>query len=73
MRATTQTHKGDIWSLPSRHWTDVFDLNLPRDHLVPEIHHDRGDKSQSVLSLVGDQDPKMVSLAMTQRNIIPAD
>ena len=44
IRARAQPHQGDVGPLPRCHRSDVFDLDLARDHLVPERGNDGCDK-----------------------------
>jgi hypothetical protein len=56
----------DVRSLPRGHGADVLDLDLARDHFVPERGDDRGDESEPILPLVGDQHAEVLSVAVAQ-------
>ena len=62
--AVTEPDEGDVGALTGGDGAHVVDLDLARDHLVSEGGHDRGDESQPILSLVGDQDTEMLGLAI---------
>jgi hypothetical protein len=44
--------------LAGRHGTDLADLDLGRDHLVPEAGDDRRDVGEPILTLVCDEHPE---------------
>jgi hypothetical protein len=54
----------NVGSLASGHGSDVCDLDLARDYLVPQGRDDRSDQSQAILSLVCDQHAQMLGLAV---------
>jgi PAS domain-containing protein len=62
--ALAQTDEGDVRPFPRRHRSDVLDLDLARDHLVPERGDDRRDERQTILALVRDQNTEMLGLAV---------
>jgi hypothetical protein len=64
--ALAETDEGDVRPFPRRHRAHVFNLNLARDHLVPERGDDRGDERQAILALVRDQDTQVLGLARAQ-------
>ena len=65
--ALAEPDERDVGSLPRGHRADVLDLDLARDHLVPEGGDDRRDERQAILALVGDQHAQMLGLAVTHR------
>ena len=67
LRALAEPDERDVGSLPGGHRADVLDLDLARDHLVPEGDHDRGDKREPILALVGDQDAQVLALTGRHR------
>jgi hypothetical protein len=56
LRAVPEAHQRDVGTLPGGDRSDVGDLDLARDHLMPQSHHDRGHEGQASLALVRDQD-----------------
>ena len=53
--ALSESDERDVGSFPRGHGADVVDVDLAGDDLVAERDHDRGDESETVLALVGDQ------------------
>jgi hypothetical protein len=45
--ALAEANKGDVRPFPRRHCSDVLNLDLARDHLVPESGDDRGRRAPS--------------------------
>jgi hypothetical protein len=62
--ALPETDERDVGPLACGDGTDVGDLDLARDHLVPEGHDDRSDEGEAVLALVRDQDAQMLGVAL---------
>jgi hypothetical protein len=62
--ALPEPDQRDVGSLPGGHRSDVFDVDLARDHLVPQCRDDRSDESEAVLALVGNQDAQVLGLAV---------
>jgi hypothetical protein len=48
--------EGDVRPLAGSDGADVGDVDLARDHVVSQTHHDRRHKRQAIPALVGDQD-----------------
>ena len=67
LRALAEADQRDIGSLPGGHGSDVRDVDLAGDHLVPELRDHRRDERQPILALVGDQHPEMLGLAIAHR------
>ena len=65
--ALAEPDERDVGSLPGGHRADVFDLDLARDHLVPERSDDRRDERQAILALVGDQHAQMLGVEVLIR------
>src|SRR5664279_1004179 len=63
LRALSQTDQRDIGSLAGGDRADVLNVDLTGDHLVTKGDHDRRDQRQAILSLVSDQDAKMLRRA----------
>jgi hypothetical protein len=59
----------DVGSFAGGHGTDVLDVDLARDHLVPEGHDERRDQRQTVLALVGDQHAQMLGLTVAHSQL----
>jgi hypothetical protein len=53
LRALSETDQRDIGSLPGGYGSDVLDVDLAGDHLVPEVCDDRGAEREPFLALVG--------------------
>jgi hypothetical protein len=66
--ALSQPDQRDVRSLPGGHGSDVVDLDLAGDHLVPERGDDRRHEGQPILSLVRDQHTQMLGLAIAHRD-----
>ena len=64
--ALARPDEGDVGSFPRRLRSDVFHLDLARDHLVPESGDDRRDARQAIRALVRDQNAQMLRLAMAR-------
>jgi hypothetical protein len=64
--ALAEANKGDVRPFPRRHCSDVLNLDLARDHLMPESGDDRRDESQAIRALVRDQNSQMLGLAIAQ-------
>jgi hypothetical protein len=60
VEAFPEPDKRDIGSLAGGHGSDVRDVDLARDHLVPQVREERRDQSQAILALVGDQHAQML-------------
>ena len=69
--ALAEPDERDVGPFAGGHGSDVRDLDLARDHLVPEGRDDRGDQSQTILALVGDQDAQMIGLAVAHERLRP--
>ena len=67
--ALSEPDQRDVGSLPRGHRTDVFDVDLARDHLVPERCDDRSNERQAVLALVGDQDAQMLGFPVGHQRL----
>jgi hypothetical protein len=67
LRALAETDRRDIGSLPGGYGSDVLDVDLAGDHLVPEVRDYRRDERQPILALVGDQHPEMLGRAVAHR------
>jgi hypothetical protein len=63
--ALAEADEGDVRPFPRRHCCDVLNLDLARDHLVPESGDDRRDERQPILALVRDEHAEMLGLTMT--------
>ena len=63
--ALTEADESDVRALARRHCSDVLDLDLARDHLMPESGDDRRDERQAIRALVRDQHAQMLGLTMT--------
>ena len=66
--ALAQPDERHVRSLPGCHGTDVFDVDLACDHLVPERGDDRRDEGQAILALVRDQHTQMLGLEVHSRS-----
>ena len=64
IRARAEADERDVGSLPGGDRSDVFDVDLARDHLVPQCRDDRGDEREAILALVGDQHAEMLGFAV---------
>jgi hypothetical protein len=60
----SESDERDVGAFPGGHGAEVLDVDLTRDHLVAEGHHDRSDESEAIFALVGDQDAQVVGLAL---------
>jgi len=69
LRARSQTDQRDIRSLARGYDTDVLDVDLTGDHLMPEARDYRRDERQPILALVRDQDSEMLGLAVARRQV----
>jgi hypothetical protein len=63
--ALAETDEGDVRALARRHCSDVLDLDLAGDHLMPESGDDRRDERQAIRAFVRDQHAQMLGLTMT--------
>jgi hypothetical protein len=63
--ALPEADEGDVGAFPRRHCSDVLNLDLARDHLLPESGDDRRDERQAIRALVRDQHAQMCGLTMT--------
>ena len=54
----------DVGSLAGGDGSDVCDLDLARDYLVPEGRDDGCDQSEAIFALVGDQHAQMLGVAV---------
>jgi hypothetical protein len=63
--ALPEADEGDVGAFPRRHCSDVLNLDLARDHLLPERGDDRRDERQAIRALVRDQHAQMRGLTMT--------
>ncbi|HEV8565139.1 MAG TPA: hypothetical protein VGR41_09490 [Actinomycetota bacterium] len=66
--AFPESDERDVGLLPGRHGADIGDVDLPSNHLVSKPSDDRRDERQAVLSLVRDENPEMVNLAVAHRS-----
>jgi len=64
-RALSESDERDVGAFSGGHRSDVFDVDLARDHLVAQGYDDRRDEGEAVLALVGDQDAQMLGLAVS--------
>ena len=64
-RALSQAHERDIRPLPHGHGSDVVDLDLASDHLVPQRGDDRRDEGQPIAPFVRDQYSEMFGFSVT--------
>jgi hypothetical protein len=55
LRALTEADEGDVRTFPRRHPSHVLDLDLARDHLVPQGGDNPRDGCQAIRALVCDQ------------------
>src|SRR5215213_6763777 len=53
--ALAEAHERDVRPLAGRDDSDLVDVDLARDHLMPEVRHDRRYESQPIAPLVRDQ------------------
>jgi hypothetical protein len=67
LRALSETDQRDIGSLPGCYDSDVLDVDLAGDYLVPEVRDYRRDERQLIRALVGDQHSEMLCLAVAHR------
>ena len=58
--ALTEPHERHVGPLPSRDRPDLVDLDLARDHLVPQRRDDRRHQGEPIAPLVGDQHAEML-------------
>ena len=65
--ARAKPDQGDVGPLPRGDRSDVVDVDLTRDHLVPEGGDDGCDEGQPISALVGDQHPEMLSIPIAHR------
>ena len=56
----------DIGPFSRRHRADLADLDLARDHLVPEPGDDLGEQLKPVAPLVRDQDTQVLNVFLSQ-------
>ena len=63
IRALAEPDERHVGALSRRDLADVLDLDLARDHLMPEGGDDRCDERQAILPLVRDEDAQMLGLA----------
>ena len=64
LQALAETDQRDIGSLPVGHDSDVRNVDLAGDHLMPDVRDHRRDERQPIFALVGDQHPEMLGLAI---------
>jgi hypothetical protein len=64
LRIRTESDKRYVGSFPGGHRADVLHVDLSRNHLMAQRHDDRSDQSETVLALVGDQDAKVICIAV---------
>ena len=67
VRAFAEPDKRDVESFPGRDHPDVFDIDLPGDHLVTESGDDRRHERQAILPLVRDQHSQMIGLSVAHQ------
>ena len=67
--AHAEPDERDVGSLPRGHRADLCDVDLARDHLVPEPGDDLGEQLQPVPPLVRDQDTQVRDLVHSHRKI----
>ncbi len=67
LRAFAESDERDIRSLSRGDSTDVFDLDLARDHFVAERDDDRCDEREAILALVRNQNAEVVGLEIAHR------
>jgi hypothetical protein len=65
-RALPEPDERDVGAFPRRRGSDVRDVDLARDHFMPEGGDDRCDKGESVLALIGDEHAQVLCLAMAR-------
>src|SRR3954454_3753936 len=70
LRALSETDQGDIRPLLGGHGSDVHDVDLAGDYLMPEVRDDRRDECQPILALIGDQNLEMLGLAVAHRRSV---
>jgi hypothetical protein len=68
-RAVAESDERHVRSFPRGDGTDVFDLDLACDDLVPESHDHRRDEREAVFALVRDQDAKVFGLTAHGRRL----
>lgn len=51
--------QSDIGPFPGSNRADLLDVDLARDHLVPETGHDLGEELEPLSLFVGDQDAEV--------------
>ena len=64
LRALAEPDERDVRTLLRGHGADELDVDLTRDHLVPERGDDLRNELQAILALVRDQYPQMFGLAV---------
>ena len=67
--AFAEADERHVGPLPGGHRTDVFDVDLARDHLVPQRGDDRRDESQAILALVRDQHAQMLGVPVAHQGL----
>src|SRR3954447_8542158 len=67
LRALSETNQCDIGTLLGGYGSDVPDVDLARDYLMPERSDHRRDERQPILALVGYQHAEMLGLAVAHR------
>jgi hypothetical protein len=67
VRAFAEPDERDVGSFPGRDHPDVFDIDLPGDHLVTESGNDRRHERQAILPLVRDQHSQMIGLSVAHQ------
>ena len=72
MGACPEPDQRHIGSLAGGHGSDVCDLNLTRDHLMPKGRDDRCDERESILALVSNQHAQMLDLAVAHERLQPS-
>ena len=67
LRTLPQTNQRDIGPLTRRHRPDIPHLDLARDHLMTQPDHHRRHQRQTILTLIGDQNPQMPHLTVIHK------
>jgi hypothetical protein len=57
-----EPHESDVGPLPCGDRADLFDVDLSRDHLMPEPGHDLGEQLEALTPLVRNQNAQVPDL-----------
>jgi len=62
--ARSEPDEGDVGLFPGRRLPDLLDVDLARDHVVPEADHDLREQLEPIAFFIRDQDAQMLGIAV---------